>query len=255
MRRRMTAAAVMGAHLLRRLRRASQQLVRQSRLADARRADEADGPDCRRNIARARRCRRGAGADGVHGHSGSDRSDLMCRPGDIVGEIGLVEHDDRSGAALARPSASKRSMRGRLKSPSGAVTMKTTSTFAAKSCGRCSPDALRTSALVRGSTASIVAGAVACRPGAARRSRRRPARSERCTAAVAKAACRPCRQLDRPGGDPKVAAMLADDAAGTRPAAAWARIPLAALAPTQRLECHAIRFLCRLDTGGRPKHH
>ena len=49
-------------------------------------------------------------------------------------------------------------MRGKLKSPSSTVMMKTSSTFAAKSCGGRSPDALRTSALVLHETASIVAG-------------------------------------------------------------------------------------------------
>ena len=49
-------------------------------------------------------------------------------------------------------------MRGRLKSPPSAVTMKTTSTFAASSCGSGVPDALRINALVRGKTTSIVDG-------------------------------------------------------------------------------------------------
>ena len=103
MRGRMPATAIMGPNFLSCLRCASQKLVRQSGLAHARRADETHSLIAREIFLERLNAFAIARADGVHGHAGSDRSDLTCRLSGIVGEVCLVEHDDRA----ARPSLTK----------------------------------------------------------------------------------------------------------------------------------------------------
>ena len=151
-------------------------------------------------------------------------------------------------APLSATNASNRSIRGRLKSPSGAVTMKTTSTFAANSCGRSSPEALRISALVRGSTILDGGVAVACRQ-AQRDEVADPGKVGALHCGIAQAPGQLRRQLGRVGGDLKVAAVLADDTAwdesfgGVR---GEFRPPLAA--PAEDLQFHQVASHVRLKT-------
>ena len=92
----MPAATVVGSDLLCRLRRAPPQLVRQCRLAYARRTDKGHSPVSLEILFEITSpC-----AYGVNWHTRINPLDLTGRPDNIVFEIGLVDHDDRSGATF-----------------------------------------------------------------------------------------------------------------------------------------------------------
>ena len=96
---RVPAALVVGTDLVRCLALPAQERVDEGRLADARRAEQGD------RLARLEQGRQRldadavAGADGAHGHARRDCRHLGDAAGNVRAQVGLVEHDDRLGAA------------------------------------------------------------------------------------------------------------------------------------------------------------
>jgi hypothetical protein len=97
---RMPAATVVGSDLLRRLRRASQQLVRQCRLAYARRTNKGHSPVALEILLEITSAIVSPRADCMYWHTRSNPVDSAGWADNIICKICLVDHDHGSGATF-----------------------------------------------------------------------------------------------------------------------------------------------------------